>query len=150
MTQTPRADPGHISWLCGLGLTRSLTVAYPALKSNFSGSTTVVGLFTTLILLGNSIGAPFSVFLMKYIGLRRQTMLAGVLYAGGFVNLVLVVSQKKIEKSNTRNCGINFPFAKNIFTDLEPENQGFALPLSIQMEKNSSFLTKNVRLRHYN
>ena len=58
---------GHICWICGFGVTRSLTVAYPDLKQNFGGSDSLVGLFTTMILLGNAFGSPLSVFLMKYI-----------------------------------------------------------------------------------
>jgi len=61
---------GHVCWICGFGVTRSLTVAYPALKSNFGGSDSIVGLFTTMILLGNSFGTPVSVILTKYVGIR--------------------------------------------------------------------------------
>ena len=47
---------GHIIWLINFGVMRSLTIAFPVFKQHFGGSNSIVGLFTTCIMLGNAFG----------------------------------------------------------------------------------------------
>ena len=87
---------GHIIWIINFGVMRSLTIAFPLLKQNFNNSNSLIGLFTTCIMFGNTFGPILHVYLFKYIGIRYQTMLAGIVNIFGYLFIGATLKYKMV------------------------------------------------------